>query len=192
VTLLVATTKDDSDQWIDAVRLALASEIGGRYSTHIHSKRLILRDSDDDSSLFANQTANIVSAFVSHNSIAAADLSALIVAVHKSLMTLDSSEPPEPLAPVPAVPIRKSITPDFLISLEDGKKIKSLKRALSTRYGLSPDEYRKKWGLPADYPMVAPNYSKKRSELAMGLGMGRTRGAKSTAMPGAKAKRGAR
>ena len=121
--------------------------------------------------------ADVVSAYVSNNSVAAADLPALIADVHASFNRIANgavAEEPAP-RPIPAVPIKKSVTPDYIVSLEDGKKYKSLKRHLSTSYGMTPDEYRAKWGLPADYPMVAPNYAKTRSELAkqMGLGQGR-------------------
>ncbi|WP_026381210.1 MucR family transcriptional regulator [Afifella pfennigii] len=123
-------------------------------------------------------TADIVSAYVSNNTIAAGDISGLIGNIYQALQTTaEGGAEPEPEPQKPAVPVRKSITPDFIICLEDGKKFKSLKRHLRTHYDLSPEEYRDKWGLPADYPMVAPNYAKARSELAkqMGLGQKRTR-----------------
>src|SRR5215218_4487563 len=120
--------------------------------------------------------ADIVSAYVSNNSVAANDLPGLIANVNQALLQVASGvqEPPAE-APKPAVPIKKSITPDFLICLEDGKRFKSLKRHLRTRYDMSPQAYREKWGLPSDYPMVAPNYAKTRSDLAkqMRLGQGR-------------------
>jgi len=129
----------------------------------------------DDKSEIIEMTTDIVSAYVGNNSIGAADLPSLIQNVHRALAEVASGEdmtPPEPQEP--AVSIKKSITPDFLICLEDGRKFKSLKRHLRTKYDLSPDEYRAKWGLPKDYPMVAPNYAKARSDLAkqMGLGQG--------------------
>ncbi|MCE9649587.1 MAG: MucR family transcriptional regulator [Parvibaculum sp.] len=115
----------------------------------------------------------IVSAYVGHNSVAPADLPALIHRVYEALsQAADGSS----MAPVeraePAISIRKSITPDYLICLEDGKKFKSLKRHLRTHYNLGPDEYREKWGLPRDYPMVAPNYAQARSKLAKKMGLG--------------------
>lgn len=120
-------------------------------------------------------TADIVSAYVSNNAIATADIPNLIQSVHQALLgvTLGADEA-EPEPPEPAVPVRRSITPDHIVCLEDGRKFKSLKRHLRTKYDMSPDEYRTKWGLPKDYPMVAPNYAKARSELAkqMGLGQG--------------------
>ncbi|EHH13902.1 transcriptional regulator [Mesorhizobium amorphae CCNWGS0123] len=119
-------------------------------------------------------TADVVSAYVSNNPVPVGDLPALIGQVHAALKGTAgsvSTQEPEPLKP--AVPIRKSVTPDYIISLEDGKKFKSLKRHLSTHYGLTPDEYRAKWGLPADYPMVAPNYASARSALAKTMGLGR-------------------
>lgn len=121
-------------------------------------------------------TAHIVSAYVSKNAVPAADLPSLIASVSDALQSIATgvvrgSEQKEPQKP--AVPIKKSVTPDYIISLEDGKRFKSLKRALSTRYGLTPEEYRLKWGLPYDYPMVAPNYAATRSKLAKRMGLGR-------------------
>ncbi len=123
--------------------------------------------------------ADIVSAYVSNNSVAATDLSSLINEVYTALQKTSGAvvEPePEPLKP--AVPIKRSVTPDYIICLEDGKKFKSLKRHLRTHYDMTPEEYREKWGLATDYPMVAPNYAAARSELAkkMGLGQQRRRG----------------
>jgi predicted transcriptional regulator len=118
-------------------------------------------------------TADIVSAYVSNNSVGASDLPQLIQQVHEALTRASTGVQEEPAAPLtPAVPIKKSVTPDYIISLEDGRKYKSLKRHLNTR-GMSPDEYRSKWGLPKDYPMVAANYSAQRSSLAKTLGLGR-------------------
>jgi len=120
--------------------------------------------------------ADIVAAFVSNNSVPVTDLPALIASVHSALGGLGSSATTvqtEPL--VPAVPIKKSIMPDYLVCLEDGKKFKSLKRHLRTRYGLSPEEYRARWNLSPDYPMVAPNYAAARSELAKTMGLGQQR-----------------
>lgn len=120
-------------------------------------------------------TADIVSAYVGNNVVPASDLPAIISSVHQALCAVGAGESaPQAVAPEPAVPVKKSIHPDFLVCLEDGRKFKSLKRHLRTRYGMNPDEYRAKWGLPSDYPMVAPNYARARSELAkqMGLGQG--------------------
>lgn len=120
--------------------------------------------------------ADVVSAYVSNNSMRAADLPDFIAAVHASIrsLTKDNVEP-APAAPlVPAVPIKKSLTQDHLICLEDGKKFRSLKRHLGTVYNMTPDEYRTKWGLPKDYPMVAPGYSAIRSKLAKDIGLGQT------------------
>jgi len=119
-------------------------------------------------------TANVVSAYVAHNSVPMGELSALIGRIH-AVLTETAGTPvvEQPKELTPAVPIKRSVTPDYIISLEDGKKFKSLKRHLSARYGLSPDQYRTKWGLPADYPMVAPNYSNARSALAKTTGLGR-------------------
>ena len=118
--------------------------------------------------------ADIVSAYVSNNSLSKADLPALIGSVHQALRGVGLPVQKEPEKPTPAVPVRKSITPDYLISLEDGKQYRSLKRHLTGR-GLTPAQYREKWGLSADYPMVAPNYSKARSELARTSGLGQKR-----------------
>ena len=119
-------------------------------------------------------TTEMVSAFVASNSVAPADLPRLIFSVHETVVGLLSPAPPKAAKPVPPVPVKKSITPDHIISLEDGKPYKSLKRHLSGR-GLTPAEYRAKWGLPSDYPMVSPNYAKARSELAKSLGLGQQR-----------------
>ena len=119
-------------------------------------------------------SADIVCAYVSHNALSVTDLPKLIADVHTALRSLHGKGIPEPVEELrPAVPVRKSISPDFLICLEDGKKFKSLKRHLRTHYNLAPEEYREKWGLPADYPMVAPNYSATRSRLAKDNGLGR-------------------
>ncbi len=122
-------------------------------------------------------TADIVSAYVSNNSIQSSDLSVLIGEVHTALhQTLGGPAEPEPEPQKPAVSIKKSVTPDYIICLDDGKKFKSLKRHLRTHYDLTPADYREKWGLPADYPMVAPNYAKARSLLAKKMGLGQKRG----------------
>jgi predicted transcriptional regulator len=121
-------------------------------------------------------TAEIVSAYVSNNSLASGDLSNLISNVHAALnRSAGSTFEAEQELQKPAVPIRKSITPDYIVCLEDGKRFKSLKRHLRTHYGLSPEEYREKWGLPSDYPMVAPNYAQARSTLAKQMGLGQKR-----------------
>jgi predicted transcriptional regulator len=122
-------------------------------------------------------TADIVSAYVSNNAVDAGALSKLIEDVHLALVRAPAAAAePEKKPLVPAVAIRKSITPDYIVSLEDGRKFKSLKRHLQGTYGMTPDEYRAKWGLPRDYPMVAPNYAKARSELAKRMGLGRKAG----------------
>lgn len=121
-------------------------------------------------------TADIVSAYVSHNVVPTTELTKLIGDVHGALGGLSSrtvEAPQEELKP--AVPPKKSITPDYLICLEDGKRFKSLKRHLKTHYDLSPEQYRDKWGLPSDYPMVAPNYAAARSRLAKEMGLGQRR-----------------
>jgi predicted transcriptional regulator len=120
-------------------------------------------------------TADVVAAYVSNNSLPTAQLAEVINAVYSSLRSLESKPAeakPEPLKP--AVTVRKSITPDYLICLEDGKKLKMLKRHLRSTYNMTPDEYRAKWSLPPDYPMVAPNYAEQRSAFAKKIGLGRT------------------
>jgi predicted transcriptional regulator len=135
----------------------------------------------DDKSELIEMTADIVSAYVGANTVSATDLPSLIQSVHKALAGVSTGEETVEVAPKePAVSIKKSITPDFLICLEDGRKFKSLKRHLRTKYNLSPEDYRAKWGLAKDYPMVAPNYAAARSNLAkqMGLGQGGRQAAK--------------
>src|SRR5215217_7594000 len=118
--------------------------------------------------------AEIISAFVSNNTVSAEELPSLISQVHIALDNLGKPVATQAEKPIPPVPIKKTVTPDHLISLEDGKRYKSLRRHLSTR-GLTPEQYREKWGLRRDYPMVAPNYSAQRSELARSLGISRKR-----------------
>jgi predicted transcriptional regulator len=119
-------------------------------------------------------TADIVASHVQNNSVAIRDLPILIKTVHESLSGLGGEAMAE--KPQPAVSVRRSVTPDYIVCLEDGRQLKMLKRHLSTAYGMSPEEYREKWGLPADYPMVAPNYAKQRSSLAKKIGLGKRRG----------------
>ncbi len=120
--------------------------------------------------------ADIVSAYVSNNSVPVSDLPSLIQEVHAALsQVMSGSETQEAEAQKPAVPAKKSVTSEFIVCLEDGRKFKSLKRHLRTQYNMSPDEYREKWGLASDYPMVAPNYAKARSNLAKQMGLGQQR-----------------
>lgn len=137
-------------------------------------ERFMTEEAERNIDTLIELTADVVSAYVSNNPVPVGDLPGLINQVHAALKGTAaglSAEQPEALKP--AVPIRKSVTPDYIISLEDGKKFKSLKRHLSTHYGLTPNEYRARWGLPADYPMVAPNYAAARSALAKTMGLGR-------------------
>ena len=122
--------------------------------------------------------AQIVAAYVGNNSVEQGDLARLIAEVHRALELAAQGQvaKPEQGEAKPAVNVRKSITPDYLVCLEDGKKFKSLKRHLRTHFDLSPEQYREKWGLPADYPMVAPNYATSRSKLAKTMGLGQKRG----------------
>jgi predicted transcriptional regulator len=136
----------------------------------------------DDKAEIIEMTAEIVAAYVENNNIATGDLPALIQSVHRALSSVAAGAEAVEAAPKePAVPVRRSITADFLVCLEDGRKFKSLKRHLRTKYNMSPEDYRAKWGLAKDYPMVAPNYAKARSDLAkqMGLGQGGRQAAKS-------------
>ncbi len=122
-------------------------------------------------------TTEVVSAYVSNNMLPAGQIPDVIRTVYASLSELSSGAGAEE-RPKPAVPIRRSVTPDFIICLEDGKKLKMLKRHIRTNYNLTPEEYRAKWGLPADYPMVAPNYAAQRSDFAKRIGLGRKPGAR--------------
>lgn len=120
-------------------------------------------------------TTEIVSSHLSNNTVSTNDIPALIEKIYKSLSNLGTDAPPLSASnerPQPAVPIRKSVMPDYIICLEDGKKLKMLKRHLKTAYSMTPEQYRERWGLPNDYPMVAPNYAKTRSRLAKDIGLG--------------------
>ncbi len=137
----------------------------------------------EDKAEIIEMTAEIVASYVENNTISTSDLPALIQSVHRALASISTGVETVEVAPKePAVPVRRSITPDFLVCLEDGRKFKSLKRHLRTKYNMSPEDYRSKWGLAKDYPMVAPNYAKARSDLAkqMGLGQGGRQAAKTT------------
>lgn len=125
---------------------------------------------------FVELAADIVSAYVSNNSVPASDLPTLINDVHSALMRVTSGSSNQGAESLrPAVPTKKSVTSEYIVCLEDGRKFKSLKRHLRTQYNMSPEEYREKWGLSADYPMVAPNYAKARSSLAKQMGLGQQR-----------------
>ncbi len=117
-------------------------------------------------------TTEIVSAFVSNNTVAASEIPAIIEQVFKTLSNVDGTASASADRPQPAVPIKRSVMPDYIICLEDGKKLKMLKRHLKTAYNMTPEQYRERWGLPADYPMVAPNYAQRRSKLAKDIGLG--------------------
>lgn len=118
-------------------------------------------------------TTSIVSSFLANNSVPASELPELIKAVHGTIVSLSKGEPAREDAPVPAVSVAKSITPDYLVCLEDGRKLKMLKRYLRSRYDMTPEAYRARWNLPAEYPMVAPNYAKIRSQHARDIGLGK-------------------
>lgn len=141
----------------------------------------------DDQADFIVLAADVVSAYVGNNLVAVTDLPSLIQSVHAALSNTAIGKTEEPVIELkPAVSIKKSLTPDYIICLEDGKQFKSLKRHLSTKYGMTPEDYRAKWGLPTDYPMVAPNYAAARSALAKQSGLGQKR----AAAKAAPAKRG--
>ena len=123
-------------------------------------------------------TAQVTAAYVANNPVPAPQLAELIRSIHASLAGLESGPQAAPGGDTPAVPIKKSITPDYIVCLEDGKKLKMLKRHLRTSYNLTPDQYRQKWGLQPNYPMVAPNYSAQRSAFAKKIGLGRKPGAR--------------
>ncbi|MEA2822707.1 MAG: hypothetical protein QOJ86_4711 [Bradyrhizobium sp.] len=125
---------------------------------------------------FIDLTTTIVSAYVSNNPMPASELPALISQIHAALLRVSTGRAELPIEPAkPAVPVKKSMTADYLICLEDGKRFKSLKRHLRTQYGMTPEQYRDKWGLPPEYPMVAPNYAVARSQLAKKMGLGQQR-----------------
>ena len=135
-----------------------------------------MTDVDSTNATLIELTADIASAYVSNNTVSAGEIPSLINQVHSALMRVSAGQSdaqPEPLKP--AVSVKKSITPDYLVCLEDGKEFKSLKRHLRTQYNMTPEAYREKWGLPADYPMVAPNYAAARSQLAKQMGLGQQR-----------------
>jgi len=133
----------------------------------------------EDQYKLAEFAANIVSAYVGNNNVKAADVPSLIVNVHAALTRAGGAVEPAPVEkPKPAVNPRRSVFPDFIICLEDGKRFKSLKRHIDVHYGLTPEEYRRKWSLPADYPMVAPNYAAERSQIAKKMSLGRNLRAK--------------
>jgi predicted transcriptional regulator len=117
-------------------------------------------------------TTELVAAFVRNNTVATSDLPSVIGAVHKTLANLDGERESETEPQKPAVPVRRSVTPDYIVCLEDGRKLKMLKRHLRTTYDMTPDQYRAKWHLAPDYPMVAPSYAKRRSEFAKKIGLG--------------------
>jgi predicted transcriptional regulator len=122
-------------------------------------------------------TAEVVSAYLSNNLLPASQISEVIQTVHTSLNSLGAGRTDSAVEPPkPAVPVKKSVTADYIICLEDGKKLKMLKRHLRSTYNMTPDEYRTKWGLPSDYPMVAPSYAQQRSEFAKKIGLGRNSG----------------
>lgn len=134
------------------------------------------RMTDQTGKNFIDLTATIVSAYVSNNPTPAGELPALISQIHAALMRVSSGRPEVSLEPAkPAVSLKKSMTADYLVCLEDGKRFKSLKRHLRTQYSMTPEQYREKWGLAVDYPMVAPNYAVARSQLAKKMGLGQQR-----------------
>ena len=145
----------------------------------------------EDSETLVTLTADIVAAHVSNNSVAISDIPLVIRSVHEALSGLSAKGEPEPEPQQPAVSVRASVKPDYIVCLEDGKKLKMMRRHLMTHYGMTPEDYRAKWNLPKDYPMVAPNYAEKRRVLAKQIGLGskgRGGGRKPAASGRAKAK----
>ncbi len=134
---------------------------------------------DEQSPELLEHTTKIVAAHVANNAMPATDLPRLIATVHETLATLGAEK--AAAKPEPAVPIKQSVKPDYIVCLEDGKKLKMLKRHLNTAYNMTPDDYRKRWGLPSDYPMVAPKYAAVRSKLAKKIGLGRKAGRRAKA-----------
>ena len=132
-------------------------------------------DNDGTEDTLLNLTADIVAAHVSNNSVAVNDLPNLIQNVHNALSGISGKNSAPEAKPEPKVPVRSSVKPDYIVCLEDGKKLKMLKRHLMTHYNLTPDQYRQKWGLSSDYPMVAPNYAEQRRTLAKSIGLGTKR-----------------
>jgi predicted transcriptional regulator len=156
---------------------------GMRNSMSGHFPGRISMDTADQNDL-VELTAEIVSAYVSNNDVRPDQLPTLIADVHAALARApEGSKEPEPTPQTPAVSVRRSVTPDYIMCLEDGKKFKSLRRHLQSEHGMTPDEYRAKWGLKRDYPMVAPNYSESRSALARSLGLGRKPGGAAAEAP---------
>jgi len=149
--------------------------IDNRFSSFSKGQMLVGRIMSNSEELLTGLTAEIVSAYVANNAVQAGNLPELIASVHSAVMGLGAPSAPEP--PAPAVNPKRSVFPDYIVSLEDGRKFKSMKRHVGL-LGLTPDEYRAKWGLPRNYPMVAPNYAAARSELAKKAGFGRKPSAK--------------
>jgi len=131
---------------------------------------------ENSSENYIQLTANIVSAYVSNNTVPSAEIPSLINQIYSALIRVSSGQVATPAEPLkPAIPVKRSVTAEYIVCLEDGKKFKSLKRHLRTQYDMTPEQYREKWGLPADYPMVAPNYAAARSQLAKQMGLGQQR-----------------
>src|SRR5918994_238354 len=148
---------------------------GGAARNSAQSRKFPMLDNEGAEDALLALTADIVSAHVSNNSVAVNDLPNLIQNVHTALTGLGSQPEPAPVKQEPAVSIRASVKPDYIVCLEDGKKLKMLKRHLMTHYQMTPDDYRQKWGLSVDYPMVAPNYAEQRRALAKSIGLGTKR-----------------
>ena len=141
------------------------------FGDHTHGGTLTLNNPDQSNDLLA-LTSEIVAAHVSNNTVSVGDLPQLINQVYNSLANIGTAPPPPAERPQPAVPVKKSVFPDYIVCLEDGKKLKMLKRHLKTAYNMTPEAYRERWGLTTDYPMVAPNYARQRSRLAKEIGLG--------------------
>ena len=134
-----------------------------------------MSDKNSNSGALLRMTADVAAAYLSNNPLPTAQLTEVIKTIYSSLLSLDRADGGATTSQRPIVPIKKSVTPEYIICLEDGKKLKMLKRHLRTAYGMTPEAYRAKWGLPADYPMVAPNYAEQRSVFAKRIGLGRSK-----------------
>ena len=137
-----------------------------------HCRETGLMNNTEQSNDLLALTTEIVAAHVSNNTVALGDLPQLINQVYNSLANIGVVPPPPAVRPQPAISVKKSVQPDYIVCLEDGKKLKMLKRHLKTAYNMSPEAYRERWGLPPEYPMVAPNYARQRSQLAKEIGLG--------------------
>jgi predicted transcriptional regulator len=171
--------ESETARFLGSPLFSLTKPAGATYSLCAGDLEMNVAPDSDTNAAKADEllrlASEIVAAYVSNNPIPAADVPAMIKTVHSTLGGLAAAAPGEPsTAQKPVVPVKRSVTPEYIVCLEDGKKLKMLKRYLRSNYNMTPEEYRAKWGLPADYPMVAPNYAAQRSEFAKKIGLGRS------------------